>query len=35
MDEDYDNALSYDNAVDMEDDMPPPPPPPPPDYATY
>ena len=34
MDEDYDNALSYDNAVDMEDDMPPPPPPPP-DYATY
>lgn len=33
MDEDYDNALSYDNAVDMEDV--PPPPPPPPDYATY
>jgi hypothetical protein len=32
MDEDYDNALSYDNAVDMEDV---PPPPPPPDYATY
>ena len=35
MDEDYDNALSYDNGVDMDDDMPPPPPPPPPDYATY